>query len=184
LWAESVLLACSVCASTSAIERWNDAAVFSFKMSMPTHREELPFSAHNLFGSKHAKARKPSLPYAPKLHGGERMTRHYRTRLISATALLGAMASLTCVALSDSLPPDASYRPLPTQPFSVVRAADEAEKPVVMQRQAAVLQQRYDLSNQPTPGVFMSGNRKAVQAGVRVKLPPGSQLGHAREHVA
>jgi cytochrome c peroxidase len=93
--------------------------------------------------------------------------------LFSATALIGVTAVLTCAALSDSLPPDASYRPLPTQPFSVVRAADEAQKPMVMQRQANVLQTRYDLSDQPMPGVLMSGGRKAVQSGVRVKLPQG-----------
>jgi cytochrome c peroxidase len=84
------------------------------------------------------------------------MYRH-RTTLLSATGLVGATAALTCVAVCDSLPPDASYRPLPTQPFSVVRSADEAQKPTVMQRQATVLQMRYDLSNQPMPGVFMSG---------------------------
>jgi hypothetical protein len=36
-----------------------------------------------------------------------------------------------------------------------------------------VFRQRYDLSNNPIPGVLMSGGRKPVQAGVRVKLPPG-----------
>jgi cytochrome c peroxidase len=79
--------------------------------------------------------------------------------------------ALSWAAFSDSLPPDASYRPLPTQPFSDVRAADEAEKPAVMRRQAELLQQRYDLSDRPIPGVFMSGRRKAVQGGVRVRLP-------------
>ena len=63
------------------------------------------------------------------------------------------------------------YRPLAEQAFSAVRAADEAEKPVVMRRQAELLQSRYDLSNRPIPGVFMSGRRKAVHGGVRVKLP-------------
>ena len=36
-----------------------------------------------------------------------------------------------------------------------------------------VFRQRYDLSNNPIPGVLMSGGRKPVQAGVRVELPPG-----------
>jgi hypothetical protein len=62
---------------------------------------------------------------------------------------------------------------LTTQPFSVGRAADEAAKPEVMRRQAEMLRARYDLSDQPMPGVFMSGRRKAVQDGVRVKLPQG-----------
>ena len=89
------------------------------------------------------------------------------------TAFAGSIIALSCVAFSDSLPPDSIYRPLTTQPFSVVRAADEAAKPEVMRRQAEVLQARYDLSNRPIPDVFMSGKRKAVQGGVRVKLPQG-----------
>jgi len=89
------------------------------------------------------------------------------------TAFAGSIIALSCVAFSDSLPPDSTYRPLTTQPFSVVRAADEAAKPEVMRRQAEVLQARYDLSNRPIPDVFMSGKRKAVQGGVRVKLPQG-----------
>ena len=89
------------------------------------------------------------------------------------TAFAGSIIALSCVAFSHSLPPDSIYRPLTTQPFSVVRAADEAAKPEVMRRQAEVLQARYDLSNRPIPDVFMSGKRKAVQGGVRVKLPQG-----------
>jgi cytochrome c peroxidase len=54
-----------------------------------------------------------------------------------------------------------------------VRAADEAQKPTVMLRQADLLRARYDLSDRPIPGVFMSGGRRAVQDGVRVKLPQG-----------
>ena len=77
------------------------------------------------------------------------------------------------VQAADPLPPDTSYRPLPTLPLSQVRANDEAQKPGVMQRQQSLLAQRYDLSNNPTPNVMMSGGRKPVQAGVRVKLPSG-----------
>ena len=75
---------------------------------------------------------------------------------------------------ADPLPPDATYRPLPTVPPSVVRKNDEAAKPMVTQRQQALLQERYDLANRPMPGVLMSGGRKAVQDGVRVKLKPGT----------
>ena len=52
----------------------------------------------------------------------------------------------------------------------MVRAADEAAKPEVMRRQAEMLRARYDLSDQPMPSVFMSGRRKAVEDGVRVRL--------------
>jgi cytochrome c peroxidase len=86
---------------------------------------------------------------------------------------LGALA-FSWAAFSDSLPPDATYRPLPTQPFSAVRAADEAQKPTVMRRQAELLAQRYDLADRPIPNIFMSGKRKTVQGGVRVRLPQGA----------
>src|SRR3982750_3441829 len=91
--------------------------------------------------------------------------------ILPATAALVLACSLA--ALSDPLPPDATYRPFPTLPFTAVKAADEAQKPQVMQRQADLLNQRYDLSDQPIPGVMMSGGRKPIQGGVRVKLPPG-----------
>jgi cytochrome c peroxidase len=36
------------------------------------------------------------------------------------------------------------------------------------------LEQRYDLGDRPVPGQMMSGGRKPVQGGVRVKLPEGA----------
>jgi cytochrome c peroxidase len=63
--------------------------------------------------------------------------------------------------------------PVVEQDFATVRARDQAAKPDVMQRQGALLTERYDLSNRPADGVVMSGGRKAVQQGVRVKLPAG-----------
>jgi cytochrome c peroxidase len=84
-----------------------------------------------------------------------------------------ATAAISLAVLSDPLPPDTTYRPLPTRPFSEVKADDEAQKAAVMQRQNALLDQRYDLSNRPIPGVMMSGGKKPVQGGVRVKLPAG-----------
>jgi cytochrome c peroxidase len=71
------------------------------------------------------------------------------------------------------LPPDATYRPLPTAPLDAVIKSDQAAKPQVLQRQRNLLAQRYDLSDRPVPGVKMSGGRKNVQGGVRVKLPAG-----------
>jgi len=75
---------------------------------------------------------------------------------------------------ADPLPPGATYRPLPTVPPSVVKRNDEAAKPAVMARQQALLQERYDLSDKPMQGVMMSGGRKAVQEGVRVRLKSGT----------
>jgi cytochrome c peroxidase len=92
---------------------------------------------------------------------------------IAKTALLTGIALAAFHAHADPLPTDASYRPLPTQPFEVVKANDEAQKPQVMQRQQRLLEERYDLSDRPMTGVLMSGGRKPVQGGVRVKLPAG-----------
>src|SRR3954454_12631346 len=83
-------------------------------------------------------------------------------------------AALAATVLADSLPPDATYRPLPTAPLEAVIKSDTAGKPKVMQRQQSLLSARYDLADRPIPGVMMSGGRKAVQGGVRVKLPPGT----------
>ncbi|HEY4759026.1 MAG TPA: cytochrome B6, partial [Thermoguttaceae bacterium] len=48
----------------------------------------------------------------------------------------------------------------------------QAAKPQVEQRHAALLKERYDLSDKPAKGVTMSRG-KPVQEGVRVKLPAG-----------
>src|SRR3954469_9705355 len=89
-----------------------------------------------------------------------------RLGLFIASAALAAVP-----VLADPLPPDASYRPLPTLPFGAVKANDEAAKPAVMQRQQMLLEQRYDLGDRPIPRQIMSGRGQPVQGGVRVKLP-------------
>src|SRR3954468_21102774 len=89
-----------------------------------------------------------------------------------AVVVLTSVVAIGSV-FADPLPPDATYRPLPTLPFNNVKANDEAAKPQVMARQRALLMERYDLSDHPLPGVMMSGGRRAVQGGVRVKLPKG-----------
>ncbi len=86
---------------------------------------------------------------------------------------LAGLTFCSFVASAQPLPPDATYRPLPMQPFDVVREMDEAAKPEVMQRQGELLERRYDMSDQPMQGVMMSGGRKPVQDGVRVRLPDG-----------
>jgi hypothetical protein len=90
------------------------------------------------------------------IHPGSRRSRPERRmrRVYLGTACAVSLLALSWAAFSDSLPPDASYRPLPTQPFSVVRAADEAQKPAVMRRQAELLQARYDLADRPMPDLI------------------------------
>src|SRR3954465_8750845 len=75
------------------------------------------------------------------------MPRLVRLSLLTATA----MTVVAAIAASDPLPPDTTYRPLPTQPFSVVKEIDEAQKPAVQARQRGMLGQRYDLANSPMP---------------------------------
>src|SRR5689334_18317661 len=91
----------------------------------------------------------------------------------AVTLTLVIAAALTIAAQADPLPPDATYRPLPTAPLDAVIKTDQAAKPAVQARQRKLLEARYDLADRPIPGVKMSGGRKAVQAGVRVKLANG-----------
>ncbi|HUV38555.1 MAG TPA: cytochrome B6, partial [Planctomycetota bacterium] len=66
-----------------------------------------------------------------------------------------------------------SYAPVAIEEdFSVTKARMEAQKPAVMARHMTLLTERYDLANRPMAGVTMTRG-KAVQTGVRVKLPPG-----------
>lgn len=57
--------------------------------------------------------------------------------------------------------------------FKTIMDEDSADKPKIMKRQQDLLNERYDLSDRPAAGVMMSGGRKPVQEGVRVKLPDG-----------
>ena len=66
-----------------------------------------------------------------------------------------------------------SYAPVViTEHFDVIMERMSAAKPAIMKRQMDLLNERYDLSDRPAQGVTMSGG-KAVQEGVRVKLPEG-----------
>ncbi len=63
--------------------------------------------------------------------------------------------------------------------FTTVMEKDASDKAGVMGRQRTLLESRYDLRDSPSD-VAMSGKRKPVQRGVRVKLPDGvswKQLG-------
>ncbi len=59
-----------------------------------------------------------------------------------------------------------------TEDFSVTLARMRAAREGLMQRQRALLAQRYDLANRPSGATMFRG--KPVQGGVRVKLPPGA----------
>jgi cytochrome c peroxidase len=67
-----------------------------------------------------------------------------------------------------------SYAPVMIEKdFASTKAKMEAEKPEIMRRQMALLAERYDLSDRPAAGITMSAG-KALQTGVRVKLPSGT----------
>ncbi len=66
------------------------------------------------------------------------------------------------------------YRPTVSErDAQTTRQQDLAEKSAVEQKQRELLERRYDLADRAVPGLMMSGGRKAVQGGVRVKLPRG-----------
>jgi cytochrome c peroxidase len=67
---------------------------------------------------------------------------------------------------------ESSYTPVVEAPFDEIFAKKSADKPQVMARQQALLEQRYDLSNRPHASATMTKG-KPVQTGVRVQLPEG-----------
>ena len=88
--------------------------------------------------------------------------------------LLSGLLALCC---ASTLPAQeevkSSYMPtVPKEAFSATMSRMKAEKPAVMKRQMDLLQERYDLQNNPAPGVTMTSG-KPVQQGIRVKLAPG-----------
>lgn len=92
--------------------------------------------------------------------------------------VLVAMISAAMLAAADNNslaagPTDQTYMPVvPTKSFDDVLKQDSADKAKVMAAQKALLEERYDLRDNPS-NVQMSGNRKAVQQGVRAKLGSG-----------
>jgi hypothetical protein len=56
--------------------------------------------------------------------------------------------------------------------FSSIMSRMTAAKPVIEKEHTDLLNERYDLSDRPAPGVTMERG-KPLQEGVRVKLPAG-----------
>jgi cytochrome c peroxidase len=84
-------------------------------------------------------------------------------------AFIAALIILAAFAIAK----ETSYAPVAiTEEFDSIMARMKAVKPEVMKRQMDLLKARYDLSDRPARGVTMSRG-KAVQEGVRVKLPAG-----------
>jgi cytochrome c peroxidase len=91
--------------------------------------------------------------------------------------VLGALYAQAPSGSSGQLPPprgETSYLPVDNDAqMGKIIAKLKADKPANMQRQMALLAERYDLSNRAAQGVTMSKG-KPVQDGVRVKLPAGA----------
>ncbi|MCB2141526.1 cytochrome B6 [bacterium] len=94
-----------------------------------------------------------------------------RGRPAVAVAVLGILALGLVVANAEDQP--TSYAPVAIETsFDDTMQRMSAEKPAIMKRQMDLLAERYDLSDRAAAGVTMSAG-KAVQDGVRVKLPAG-----------
>ena len=97
-----------------------------------------------------------------------------RIKWIVAAALCGLLAMLVSV---NAQPPEdvdpihRTYIPVVIDDdFETIMKKDMEVKEKYMKRQEELLKRRYDLSDTPSD-VMMSAGRKAVQEGVRVKLP-------------
>lgn len=67
-----------------------------------------------------------------------------------------------------------SYAPVViTESFATIKDRMSKAKPEIMQRQMALLGERYDLSDRPAKDVKFSDRDKPIQEGVRAKLPAG-----------
>jgi cytochrome c peroxidase len=87
--------------------------------------------------------------------------------LLFGTALLGGDR---LAAAGDA--PKTSYMPVvETETFAATEKRMNADKAKIMQRQLELLKERYDLADKTADAKMSRG--KAVQAGVRVKLPKG-----------
>lgn len=113
----------------------------------------------------------------------EKPMRYQITIRISLLAfLIPTVSSSSALAQhDDGTLPDQTYMPVVADAdFDETLNADKNDKSKVMKRQADLLGQRYDLSDRPSE-TMMSGKRKAVQSGVRVKLPESTTWDQLRK---
>ena len=95
------------------------------------------------------------------------------TRWISSILTGGLIIGVGAGMAQDTGRPS-SYAPVDLhEAFSTVMTRMSAAKPDIENRQKKLLEERYDMSDRPVPGVTMSRN-KPLQQGVRVKLPAGT----------
>jgi cytochrome c peroxidase len=96
-----------------------------------------------------------------------------KPRFSAGWALVPLVLSLLGAAFAQQTEKKTSYSPVDIrEDFASILARMSAAKAEVMSRQMQLLAERYDLADRPASGVTMSSG-KAVQEGVRVKLPSG-----------
>src|SRR5438552_2960463 len=93
-----------------------------------------------------------------------------RLKLILVAAMFGGFL-LTAYAQQPGKQ-ESSFTPVIEEPFAVVLARDKANKPAVMAKQMALLNERYDLSRRVDQNVTMTRG-KPIPVGPAAKLPPG-----------
>ncbi len=95
-----------------------------------------------------------------------------RVRLV-ILGVMGILLLVIGVSVAQETP-KSSYSPVVIkESFKDTMERMKAAKAETMKRQMNLLNERYDMSDRPAKGVMMSGGKKAIQEGVRVKLSPG-----------
>jgi cytochrome c peroxidase len=102
------------------------------------------------------------------------LTQTHARWLLPALALAGLTAWGLLVQAEDAPKKRSSYAPVDqTEDFAAVMKRMSDAKPGIMKKQQDLLAERYDLGDHSVKGVTMSRG-KAIQAGIRVKLPNGT----------
>jgi cytochrome c peroxidase len=98
---------------------------------------------------------------------------HVRSRLRAALGIGAVLIALNIAYAQEQQRGQSSYMPVDiTESFKSTETRLSNAKPQVELEHSNLLRDRYDLTNRPAQGVTMSRG-KAVQEGVRVKLPQG-----------
>ena len=98
----------------------------------------------------------------------------FRWTLVTIVGTVGLVLLAACAQEAMMAKPPSSYAPVVAkESFEKTMARMSADRAAIMKRQMDLLKRRYDLSDRPAKGVTMSRG-KALQEGVRVKLPKGT----------
>ena len=105
----------------------------------------------------------------------DRTRRHHFGMLVAVAVVAAVLAGVGLPAMQALAENPSSYAPVVVkEDFAATMARMEAAKPAVMKKQMDLLEERYDMGDRPARGVTMARG-KAVQDGIRVKLPPGTK---------